>query len=149
MNSKIKTVIAILVLLNIVLMAFLYLGRPNRGMHHSPKMMIVEKLGFDESQTQEFEALISEHQVEINSLQNKVRENKTLLYKGIANNNKTYNDSIISLIGKKFEEIEQVHYKHFLGIKKICKADQKVKFDELAKEFNQLFGPPKLGPGRK
>lgn len=141
MNKKTKLIIAILILLNLVLATFLFLGSPNKGMQPSPKEIIVEKLGFDEDQEEQYQKLIEEHQLEMMGLHKEIKKNKTLLYKGIAEDNKTYNDSIISIIGNNFEKIEQVHYNHFKGIKNICNQDQKQKFDALTKEINQLFSP--------
>jgi hypothetical protein len=149
MNNRTKIVIALLVLLNIVLITFLYFGKPNRRNHKAPKEIIIEKLGFDKSQIEEYKGLIIEHHNKTRSLRNDIKRSKTNLYKGIVNENSLFNDSIINIIGGKFEELEQAHYDHFLGIKDICKEDQKGKFNELSTQFHKIFAPQKRGPKRR
>lgn len=149
MNNKTKTVLALLVLLNIVLMVFLYLGKPERGNHKSPQKVIIEKLGLDDNQVKEYEALITEHQEATISLSEEIKVNKTALYQGIANNNKSFIDSIIDLLGVNFKEMEQTHFNHFLEIKNLCKEEQKENFFKLSKELPRIFSPHKRRPRRR
>ena len=100
-------------------MAFLYFGNPNRSNHKSPKEIIIEKLDFDESQIKEYRTLILEDRNTIMSLQKEIRVNKIILYKEFINESQVFKDSIINLIGDKFEEMEQAHIIHFSNIKKI------------------------------
>lgn len=149
MNNRTKIVIALLVLLNIVLMAFLYFGNPNRSNHKSPKEIIIEKLDFDESQIKEYRTLILEDRNIIMSLQKEIRVNKIILYKEFINESEVFKDSIINLIGDNFEEMEQAHIIHFSNIKKICKEEQKEKFNELSTQFHKIFSPHNRRPKKR
>lgn len=142
MNKKAKITIGLLVLLNLVLITFLYLGKPKHTNHKMPKDVIIEKLGFDESQQEEFKYLIIEHKKKAKNLQDEIAQNKTILYQEINNNKSSFNDSINRLIGDKFEELEKIHYNHFLGIKNICREDQKGKFQDLTEQLQTIFSPP-------
>lgn len=122
-------------------MAFLYFGNPNRGNHKLPKEIIIDKLDFDESQIKEYKTLILEDRTAITSLQKEIRANKTILYQGFVDESQGFKDSLINLIGDKFEEMEQAHIIHFSNIKKICKEGQKEKFNELSTQFQKIFSP--------
>lgn len=134
-------------LLNLLLITFLYLGKPPKRMHKAPREIISERLGFDENQTKEFQDLILIHQSEAHPLLREIKESKTALYKGISDENQEFNDSISQFIGGKFVELEKAHFDHFLGIKKICKPEQAEKFEELSKDFSKIFSPRR--PRRK
>lgn len=141
MNKKAKITIALLVLLNLVLMTFLYLGKPNPPKHKQPKDIIIEKLGFDKSQKEEFKTLIIEHRKNVKNLQDEIAHYKTILYQEINKNKTNINDSISAIIGLKFQELEKVHFNHFLEIKNICKEEQKEKFQDLTKHLQTIFRP--------
>lgn len=148
MNKKAKITIGLLVFLNLVLMAFLFFGKPKHPKHKAPKDIIIEKLNFDKNQQEDFKLLIVDHSTKAKELQNQIANYKTQLYKEI-NYSTKYNDSISRLIGEKFEELEKLHYNHFIGIKNICREDQKESFKDLAEQLHTIFRPAKRKGRRK
>ncbi len=57
-----KILIIGLVLLNVALLAFLYLGRPPQKDINRPKRIVIDRLGFDNEQIKGYEALVDKHQ---------------------------------------------------------------------------------------
>ena len=121
-------------------MTFLYLGKMEHNrIAGKPNAVIIEKLGFDDGQIKEYQALIQEHSKDSRRIFREIGESKNELYKDASKDNAQINDSIAEVIGNKFKELESIHFDHFVEIRKICKGDQIAKFDELSSEFQSIF----------
>lgn len=138
-----------LLLSNIALVAYIALnteriqGRPQPPPPHGdPKKIIIERLHFDEGQVEEYKKLISAHRAEVVANDQQVRALKDELYHTLVDNNAGNRDSMIAAIVDLQRRIENVHYDHFLAIKKLCRPDQQRDFEELAPDLTRLFGPP-------
>jgi len=142
------SVIALL-LLNLATIGFVVLGPGDRDRNRQePREIIIEKLNFDEKQQKEYEELIYWHRNQINELDEKIRKAKKELYLQLLEKEvdiKT-KDSLINALVEYQKQIENVHFKHFQDIKKLCKKDQLKNFDALTKELSTIFSdkrPPK------
>lgn len=139
-------IVAIVILMNIVLIGFLFTNN-ERGPRHrvEPKEIIIEKLHFNASQIAVYEKTIRQHQQKIHDLDDAIREQKNLLYSMLPEKNADTKkvDSIINHIAQLQKEIEHTHYNHFLEIKKICTPEQLQDYDALTEELSQLFSHPK------
>lgn len=115
---------------------------PDGKMHRGPRDLIIKRLGFDEDQVAKYDELIKWHRHEIDDADRKIIELKNTLYLGLTRSGDTTQaNSIISEIAGLKKHIEEVHYKHFLDIRSLCKPDQLPEFDELTSDMASLFAP--------
>ena len=149
-----------LLLLNVGIIGFLFFSRPNRNPeenHRRPKEFISEKLHFDANQNEKYESIIPIYKDKIDSLDAINRKLKSELYSQLKLQvvNSARKDSIINLFLANQKQIEQLHFKHFLDIKNICKASQLQDFNALTQELGKMFSnqnskphPPREKPPR-
>ena len=149
-----------LLLLNVGIICFLFFSRPNRNPeenHRRPKEFIAEKLHFDANQNEKYESIIPIYKNKIDSLDAINRKLKSELYSQLKLPvvNTIVKDSIINLFLANQKQIEQLHFKHFLDIKSICKASQLQDFNALTQELGKMFSnqnskphPPREKPPR-
>lgn len=129
-----------LLLINLGLVWFIFSHKPNRAMHDGPKNKVIETLAFDANQIVAYEKLIDWHRSEIRRSEGNILELKNKLYATLSNDSaKNQKDSLILEIGKLQTTIENIHYKHFQDIKKLCKLNQLKAFENLTSEIALLF----------
>lgn len=141
-NKLLIFLIAGLLASNILLVVFMIKGKghPHRPM---PREIIIERLHFDATQISQYDALIKNHRESITEKERALMDLKNNLYATLkSEENKTLTDSLINGISSVQNQIEHIHYSHFIDIKKICKAEQLNNFNELANELSRLFSPP-------
>ena len=129
-----------LLITNLLLIGFMFFNRPHPPQQDGPKGIIVERLHFDEQQKQEFAKLIEAHQPKIKAIDVQINEVKKVLYRGLNVEAFPAKDSLENVLGNLQVQIEDLHFNHFLDIKKLCKPEQKPYFEELTNELAQLFG---------
>ncbi len=129
-----------LLVLNLLLIWFIFSHRPNHGGKEGPKKIIIEKLHFDESQTKAYEVLIDAHRKDIQRSETQMMALKNQLYGSLQTGKNTdASDSLILEIGRVQMEMEDINFNHFNEIKQLCKPDQLIYFDELCGEIASLF----------
>lgn len=133
-----------MVVLNLATIGFLILNKPRMGAERDggPKNIIIKKLHFDQAQTENYQLLIDEHQLQTESLRRKLMETKKALYQTLNENNQALSDSLIGKTGLINTKLEQLNYYHFKQIKQLCKPGQLKYFEQLTKELAQLFNHP-------
>ncbi|HRH63580.1 MAG TPA: hypothetical protein PLI68_09670 [Bacteroidia bacterium] len=147
--NKIKILgasVVLLILVNLLLMAFLFFGRPHPPGKHGPRDYMIERLQFAPNQIEKFDQLIEQHRHQINELDSKINALKNKLYLQLIKDTiPTAQDSIIQQIGVMQMQIEQVNYAHFKDVKNLCNPTQLTYFDSLAAELASLFShrPPR------
>ena len=130
----------LLLLVNILLVVFVYLKRPPT--REGPKMIIIEKLHFNDVQIQAYEKLIDSHRAAVREADKELMDNKKNLYATLTESpSDSLKNSLIEKIVNAEQEIENIHYEHFLEIKKLCSTDQLPAFAELTKELSSYFSP--------
>jgi periplasmic protein CpxP/Spy len=143
--SKVKLlgIVAIgLFISNLILIAFI-LNKPGRPAHDGPRDIIIEKLHFDKSQVDAYDELIKWHRAEIIKSDNEIRKLKNQLYSTLlSDSSSSQKDSLINELTKVHSRVETIHYKHFMDIKKLCRADQQNDYNKLTIEIASLFAPP-------
>jgi periplasmic protein CpxP/Spy len=148
MNKTRLLTIAILALLaiNISILAFLFFGRPPQPSHRGPaagqggpSRVIIDKLHFDEKQVARYEVLIEQHQAGVKPLNEEIMKIKSKLYATLADETATGQDSLINRLGGLQMQMENVHYDHFLEIKKLCTPEQLAYFNSLSGELAKYF----------
>ncbi len=138
-KERLLTVALIVLVLINVITAVLYFGK--KGIHEpkGPKNLIIEKLSFDDEQSQAYEVLISSHRSEILELERDLIELKESLYPQM--NDIGTSEEILSSISQVQSRIESVHLQHFRQIEAICRDDQKAAFNELTQDIAKMFAP--------
>ena len=149
-KTKLLTITVIgLLLLNFATLGFLFISgtKGHKPPHdipegrHEPKEIIIERLHFDANQQKEYGQLIEWHRRKIRQLEDSIRVSKNELYM-LLNDDKIDEKAKVTLINQIAlfqKQIEATHFKHFEDIKKLCKPEQQVYFNELTEEFGRLF----------
>lgn len=140
------TAVVLLILVNLLLLAFLFFGRPHPPGKNGPRDYMIEKLHFTPDQIEKFDQLIVQHRQQINQLDSRINALKNSLYLQLSKDaTAVSNDSIIQQIGLVQMQIEQVNFSHFKDVKKLCNPSQLTYFDGLATELASLFShrPPR------
>ena len=140
-------IIAGLLVSNIILLCFLFFGKKKHGHTNGknlrPKNIIIDRLGFSQDQIKEYEKLIKSHKAGVSNNAAQIAVLKNKLY-GILSNNQIDSvqvDSLQEALSKAKANIEQLHFTHFMDIKKLCSAKQRPKFNELTEDLGKLFAP--------
>jgi protein CpxP len=154
---KLLTIAVIgLLLLNFGMLGMMYFHHhegppfpPHGGPHEGPKMIIIEKLHFDESQVKQYEVMIRDHRSKSDSLNRRSHELRDQLYSLLKDESidAAKLSSTYTAIGENQRAIEQINFEHFQKIKTLCKPDQLDAFNNLVDELTELFGQ-KGPPGR-
>lgn len=136
-------VITGLVCSNLLLVFFMVFRSPEKGRFHpdKPRNMVIRKLDFDRQQEVAYDLLIKEHRTRIHGKDRRLMTLKNELYGYLSADtvNMAKADSLVKTMGNVQAEIEQIHFNHFLDIKKLCRPDQLARFDELAGEISDIF----------
>ena len=133
-----------LIIINLCLLGLFFYGKREMSkppMHGGPKNIIIKKLHFDKGQVAAYEKIVVEHQQRMKEADEIKRKLKTQLFGTLAQNNDVQKDSLIQLIGQAQMAVENIHYKHFLQLREICRLDQYAYFDELRKDMVHFFAP--------
>lgn len=139
-----KILIAFLIIANLVMVWQLmsFKKRPPRA--EGPRNEIIKELHFDKHQIMLYDDLIKKHREDIRGTEQKLNNLKSAYFLQLNTNRQSMQkDSVLQLIGKMAMEKEQINYKHFEDIRKICKPNQLPDFKNLVNQLNDLFvGPP-------
>jgi Spy/CpxP family protein refolding chaperone len=152
-NRFLKIIIVCLLLLNLGILAFLFLGNRRGGRDHrhgppedGPAKFIIEELQLDAHQQDQFNGLKKEHQKQMRQLQDSIKTQRDLLPDAIINGNNAVADSITNNIGHYQQRIEYLTYEHFVKVKGICTEEQKKKFKNIIQDILEMMGPRKGPP---
>ena len=146
--NKIKVLswtVVILIILNIGLVSFFIFTKPPHphGPNKEPKHLIIDRLSFTDEQIEKYDLLINEHRSKVTSLEHQLKEVKEKLYTQLEHQKNDTNENLLfEEIGLIHENIEKVHFDHFVQLRAICKGDQLLAFDELISELTIIFRPP-------
>jgi periplasmic protein CpxP/Spy len=158
-RTKLLTIVIVcLLLLNFGTLGILFFskpgGPPHGGMgpgHGGPKMIIIERLHFDETQQKQYESLIEEHHSKTNELRDASGKLHKELYSLLveAAPDKAKADSLVIQISENQKAMDYLNFDHFQKIRSICRPEQIKDFNILARDLSELFGPkgPPPTPG--
>lgn len=138
--------VAVLFLLNLGIIGFLLLNQmPHHPPHHRPPVdrVIIEGLGLDNRQQEQFEELKHEHRSQMVVLDNEyntvVEEYFNLLGSDTAG--VSSKDSLESEMAAIQTKRAQVTLEHFRQLKQICTPEQQKKFDSIISKLVQVMIP--------
>lgn len=142
-NTLLTITVILLVMMNIAIVSFFILTKPNRHNLHGegPKQQIIEDLHFDKQQIAAYELLIQEHRTAIVALEREMNSAKNTLYSSLSTNDTTNEYKLIADIANIQSQMERVHYAHFLAIKKLCHQNQLNDFNKLSQKLASYFAP--------
>ena len=149
-KTRFLTLLSIgLLIINLVLLGFIFLRKPKQRPPDALKKTIISKLALDEKQISLYDSMVKQHVKAVNAANDSIVELKKILYNSLKNDENTLqNDSLISKINQIQTNIEHIHLAHFQAIKTICTPDQLPKYYELTEDIIQHLSPPKR-PERK
>ena len=149
-NKLIRILAVVLLLTNIALVSFIYLQRPKHPHGEGPRNIIIERLHFDRNQILKYDQFITQHRAKIKQKEKEMIALKNILYLQLLEENDSSTiDSLQSKIGSVQTEIENIHYRHFEDIHRLCNDDQEKYYAELVKEIAQLFSRHRRPPPHK
>ena len=147
-NSRFfKTVIIILLFINMSTLAFMWMNKPPHGMPPPRQEVgdfLMRELNFTDAQRNQFEKLRDEHRNSVRDLRDHSRDLHDsffdLLSTGMSDSTKVvqYADSITS----RQKQIELSTFYHFQKVRKICTPEQQKKFDKIIKDALRMMAPP-------
>lgn len=142
-----------LAVLNIVLMAFMWmgprgrhrgpLGPPPHG-HGGPRDMIIQQLGFNDTQVKKFEELIQQHRAGMHDLDEKGRQIRNNYFKLMASDSldRKAKEGFEIAIAENQKNIDAFTFDHFRQVRVLCNDEQKKKFDQMIGDIMmQMRGP--------
>lgn len=142
MNRKyfILFVISALLISNLILVYNL-VQKPKMNEKINPRNIVIKSLLFDKNQSAQYDKLIQVHQKEIREHNDQINALKNTLYEILPADtmDATKVDSITSEIGSIQQNIENIHFNHFMDIKRICKPSQHGAFIKLSSELQKIF----------
>jgi len=150
-NKIISIFIGVLLISNLLLIAFIFLNK-SKGFrrHEGPRDIIIERLNFNKKQIADYDVLIEGHKKAIRQNDEAILALKDQLYLNLSKDEKVLiNDSLANEIGKLQTQVEYLNYHHFEDIKKLCHKEQLTNFNALMKDIAKLFSrhkgnrPPK------
>ncbi len=141
MKTRIITIgLVVMVVLNIILIAFILIGQPRPGHiqgelrgHH-----LEEQLGFDAQQSREFRDLKRAHFRENRELFQKMAGLKKQL---LLSDDRLKAKAIINDIKTLQGQIDWNIYGHFQDVKNICRPEQLPAYADFIEEVSQGMGP--------
>ncbi len=152
-NKIFLTVIAILLVANIAMLAFMMMRKDGDRREKRPdrKTMIAEflkkEIGFSDTQLQQYDTLSSRHQENVRKMFDGMRASKDKQFKELAAGD--FSDSVINLVADQSaatqKSMELQMFNHLKNIRKLCTGDQLPKFDSLFAKILTRRG----GDGRK
>jgi periplasmic protein CpxP/Spy len=142
MNRRYLIIIFISVLLISNLTLAYYLTQKTKmNEENNPRNIIIQTLKFDDYQSAQLDQLIIIHKKEIRERNDQINTLKNSLYEMLPNDSQSEIkvDSITSKIGNIQKNIENIHFNHFLDIKRICHPTQHDAFIKLSSKLQKIF----------
>ena len=145
--NKIKVLtfsVIALVILNLGIMVFFMVIKP-REFKNGSRLLIIEKLHFDDPQKKQFRVLIEQHVKKIKRYESTILSTKEVLYLQLSQSkiDLKAKDSLINVLGNMQKKVETARLKHFKAIKSICNTpQQKEAFKNLTLDLAQKIGEP-------
>ena len=151
-NSKfLKSVIIILLLINIGTLTFLWFHHsPHEHPHSNPGVaeFLIHELKLNDKQQEQFEQLRNDHHHAIEQLQEQGHQLHhhffDLLHTSPVDSSAV--EHAASAIAENQKQIELVTFYHFQKLRTICNSEQQHKFDEVIQDALRMMAPKPPGP---
>jgi hypothetical protein len=140
-------VIGGMMLLNIALLTFIWVEKPERN----PPPFLEEKLKFSQNQHKQFESLKNEHRSKMEGIKTDIERLKDKLYGNFSSTDFTDEEArkLAKQIGQKKAESDFLTYQHFQEVREICTREQQQEFDKLISDLVRSMDGPKPPRGSR
>lgn len=135
-NKYLKIAVALLLVTNIALVAFMLLGKSDKSKrNYRPDIteMLAKELGFSEEQKATHRQMSEEHKKVTKPLMDSIRDVKINYYESIKS--ATVADSVINLYGNKVSalqiSLDKALFAHFKRVRAFLQPAQQLKYDTL------------------
>jgi len=147
LSGKIQIFVVFLVLINTIILAYIFILKPNPNAKPKPGKFIIESLELDETQISSFEQMKRDHRSQMNKLDEEYKNLLTQYLNGLKEK------QVDSVINKTLEEkmaaiqIEKarITFSHFANVKSICREDQQKKLNNIVPELINVMAPANKG----
>jgi len=141
-----KRIIALLVLINIATLAFMWMQQDKQQPRGEGALeYLTKELKLSDAQQQQFKALRDEHRASHKTLRKKRKKLHDDFFDALKGNDSLLVDRLADSIAA-FQKVQELStFYHFKKIRAICREEQKKKFDELIKETMMKMAPPPPG----
>ncbi len=144
-----KISVVVLVLINLILVAIVFIGgKHHPPRHHNEKQIIIERLDLNNDQVDIFEYSIEQHIHAIRAQEKELKRLKKELYLTLKSDDVEREKELLEELMKVKKKIEKIHLKHFKEIKGLCTEEQLPKFDALTEDLARIFAPHPPRPKR-
>ncbi len=140
-----KIAVALLLLINMGTLGFMWLNRPPAPDARGPFTFIVKATAMDDAQQATYRQLRDQHRSEMEGSRKQNREIREQLFNLLAQHgeNDPEVQQLADSIAATRRKEELLTYTHFRRVREICRPDQQVKFDAAIGEAIQTLGPPR------
>lgn len=145
-NKNWLWVIGGLLLLNISLLAFIWIKKPD----HKPPAFLEEKLNLSADQNEQFEAARDEHRAKMEGIREQIDILKDEMYVNLPKEKfsmEEVEDTALKIAAKKAES-DVLTFQHFKNLREICTPEQQREFDQLINEIVRGMDRPMPPPGQ-
>ncbi|MEI9810894.1 MAG: hypothetical protein WDO16_25130 [Bacteroidota bacterium] len=145
--------VILLLLLNIGTLVYLFLSRHKEERRLPPGRSasgyIIEQLQLDAQQQQQFSDLRMQHQAIAGAAHREDRRLHDIYFSLLKTDNpdRAKADSVSALIAAQRSLMESATFAHFKELRKLCRDDQKKRFDTIIDEIARRIGPNGPPPG--
>ena len=150
-QSFLTALVAILVVMNIGLVAFMwYTQRPDRGQGPpAAARFLLKELGFDKNQEQQYLELQKHFEDSLEPVRHHERAAHDRFFEMMHADtpDSVKVAAVIDTMGHIRAQIEYLTFSHFRQIRSLCNKEQQQKFDKIILETMRKMGPPP--PGRR
>ena len=152
-NGKLyKLIIAVLVVLNLCTLAFMWFNRPGRERPERPEgeaaSFLVKELGLSDSQQKEYSRLRHEHHAKLETLNqhDKDLHNRFFDLASLEKHDTIAMDALSDSIAATRKKMEILTYDHFYRVMMILNPEQQKKFNLIFKDVLRMILPPPPPP---
>lgn len=142
--------VIVLLLLNLGTLLFLLLPKKDEGMSRAPgnaaSDYIIEQLQLDTRQQEQFIELRNQHRAIVRQAREEDRRLHDIYFSLLKTDNPEEGkvDSVSSLIAEQRSQIEAATFEHFRQLRKLCRPEQKLRFDATIDEIARRVAPGKI-----
>lgn len=146
-TNRIQVLVLILVLINTIVLIYIFIIKQGPNQAPRPGKFIIESLELDETQISSFEQMKRDHRSQMNKLDEEYKDLLTQYLNGLKEKqvdsvkNKTLEEKMAAIQIEK----ARITFSHFANVKSICREDQQKKLNNIVPELINVMAPANKG----
>jgi Spy/CpxP family protein refolding chaperone len=146
-TNRIQVLVLILVLINTIVLIYIFVIKQGPNQAPRPGKFIIESLELDENQISSFEKMKRDHRSQMNKLDEEYKDLLTQYLNGLKEKqldsvkNKTLEEKMAAIQIEK----ARITFSHFAKVKSICREDQQKKLIQIVPELINVMAPSNKG----